>query len=675
MSQLVPINITGQQYQSRSGQLSNQVTQNFYAELVEDPFGKAKYVLQPTPGLVYFGTGGLSSDRGTFEHLGVLYHVCGTVLYTVASDGTHTSRGTIAGAQNERVIFTAIGTNIVIVANAGANIYQWNGSALSAITDGDLETPQSAAHLNNQVIYQGDNNRFCSSDVGDATSIGALNYAAAESFADSLVRVYVFNQRLYLFCGKTIEQWWNSGQGNPPLDRVEGGIMQVGLAAKHSVASNDHRMYWLGDDRQVYVLMEGAAQQPVSNIAMHGKLSAYATISDAIGFCFTFQGQEFYCLSFPAQDESWLLNETTGWSTISSGTAGGRSIVNSHAFVFGKHIVSDYRSGVLYEWSATTYTENFSPIVKIRDSAPLHGGLFGGPGLRVEQNDLRLIMEVGTGADAAFIHMGLPNTSDSVSTPDSSAASIEGDIDIRAKVLMGSWDNGAASTFANKLTTGGQYAYKFLITSVGDGSKLQLQISPDGTAIVTATSTVAPSFTNGTIGWVRVTWSDSADEANFYTSTDGATWTQLGATVACVSAGIFDGTGSLSIGILYTRIYLLEIYNGIAGTLAVSMDAGDWVSGTTLTSTATGEVWTLNQQATAVASGEDPSITLAISDDGGNTFSAEIEADIGIASDFLREVRWNALGSFVDGRILRIKTSDRVFISIHGGTSYIELGI
>jgi len=83
----------------------------------------------------------------------------------------------------------------------------------------------------------------------------------------------------------------------------------------------------------------------------------------------------------------------------------------------------------------------------------------------------------------------------------------------------------------------------------------------------------------------------------------------------------------------------------------------------------------VNGDTKMLASAVDPSITLSISDDGGNTFSSEISADIGAAADYQREVRWNALGSVKDGRILRIKSSNRVFTSIHGASSHIEVGI
>lgn len=386
----VPINITGQTYESRSRVLSNQLTQNWYAELVDNPTAKSQYVLHPTPGLKSFGTADSGDDRGLFEHQGILYHVSGTSIYTVSASGTHIDIGTIPGTG--RCIFAGMGSKVLIVTQGKA--YQYDGSSVAEITDSDLETPNSVAHLNNQALYDGDGGRFCSSDVGDATSINALNFATAESHADDLLRVFVFDQTAYLFGERTIETWWNSGVGKPPFDRVEGGIHQVGLGALHSVDRNDHALYFLGDDSHIYRIVSGTLQQ-VSDISMHREIASHATVSDALGVCFTMAGQFFYCFILPAQNKSYLFSESTGWTSLSS--SGGRTFVNSYAYAHRKHLVSDYRSGAVYEWDLDTHDDLGEAIIRIRDTAPLHGEILGVPGKRIEMNAFELVMETGVG--------------------------------------------------------------------------------------------------------------------------------------------------------------------------------------------------------------------------------------------------------------------------------------
>jgi len=195
---LLPINLTGPSSQSRAPYLNNQKTLNLYPEIN----GK-QFILNSFPGLKSFATGD-GPCRGMFSHLDILYHVSGNYLYTVTSAGVKTNRGTITGV--ERCIFAGIGTNVVIVTNG--TVYQWDGATLTAITDSDLETPNSVAHLNNQIIYDGNNGRWASSDVGDATNINGLNYATAESHADDLIRVYSYQQLLYMFGDVSTEPTW-----------------------------------------------------------------------------------------------------------------------------------------------------------------------------------------------------------------------------------------------------------------------------------------------------------------------------------------------------------------------------------------------------------------------------------------------------------------------------------
>lgn len=384
---LVPINITGQTYKSRSRPLSFQTTQNFYSDLVDNQNAKSGYVLMPFPGMKLFGTT-TGADRGMLEHQTNLYKVSGSKLYDVDSSGVHTELGSIPGTA--RCILEGINSNVVIVTQGKA--YLWNGSTVAEITDVDLETPNSCTHLRNVMIYDGDGGRFCTSDVGDATSIDGLNYATAESNADDLKRVYTFGDRAFMLGDKTTEEWWFSGVGSPPLDQVQGGTRTIGIAAIHSVANNDNAMYFLGDDNRVYQNFT-----PIDTIAIHNQISSFSQVSDAIGFCFTLEGHNFYKLTFPGVNKSFLFSERTGWHTLSSGTQGGRSYANSYAYAFRKHLVADYRNGNIYEWDVNTFTDNGDMIIRQRDTGPLHGGLFNLPGKELTMNYFELIMETGVG--------------------------------------------------------------------------------------------------------------------------------------------------------------------------------------------------------------------------------------------------------------------------------------
>lgn len=203
-------------------------------------------------------------------------------------------------------------------------------------------------------------------------------------------------------------------------------------------------------------------------------------------------------------------------------------------------------------------------------------------------------------------YMALPGESGSyATTPDSATISITGDIDIRAKIAPDDWTPVEINAIACKnLTTGAQRGYQFQVLTSGF---LQVITSANGTATVTSTSTAAPAGTAGSALWVRVTVDvdngAAGNTATFYTSTDGSTWTQLGAAVTNAgTTSIYDNTQPLIIGgnqggttqPFAGKIYAVQVYNGIAGTLAANFAANDATQfDSSWTATSTAETWTL----------------------------------------------------------------------------------
>lgn len=390
-----PINITGGTYKHKSLPLSSQVTRNFIPQLQEDDSVKSAYILEPYPGLKSFTTTTGTVDRGMLFHQGVLYKITGTNLYSVDQLGVPTLLGTIPGV--DRCIIIGAGTSVIIVSTGVA--YEWDGTTLTTGSDVDFETPTAAAFMNQFTIYDGDDGRFGVSNVGDPLNIDGLNYATAEVAADALIRPYAYDQTLYQMGEKTIEPWWNSGVGNPPFDRIEQGTMPIGLGALHSPAHTDQFLYILDDDNQIQAI-QGSSHQVVTPKAIVRAFSQYAVTSDAIGWTYNFEGQWFYQLTFPSADKTWVYPEGGEIFEISSGSDGGRSIANSYAYAYRKHLVADHRNGNIYELDAETYDDVGEALIRTRDTGPLHGGLFGAPGKNLEMERFELIMETGSGLTA-----------------------------------------------------------------------------------------------------------------------------------------------------------------------------------------------------------------------------------------------------------------------------------
>jgi len=388
----VPLNITGGTAQLKSRALSNQLTRNFWPRRIDEPLAKDTYILEGFPGLKLFGSTTGNADRGMLTHLAIAYQVSGENLFSFDSAGVSTSLGTIPGA--ERCILEGIGSNVVIVTDGKA--YQWDTAVVTEITDADLETPNSVAHLNNQMLFDGDGGRFVSSDVGDATSIDALNFATAESNADDLTRIYVHAQIAYMLGDVTTEPHWNSGVGKPPFDRIEQGLIPVGLGALHAVTNDDDFIYWLTEDLQV-VAVQGSNLTNISDQSLVRAIQSYTTTSDAIMWTLNLEGTWLLMLTFPTAQRTWVYPRGGEWFEWSNGTVGSRSLANSYMKAHGKHLIGDYTSGNVYELDFDTFTDNGDPIIRTRDTAPIHGGLIGSPGKTIEVNRFELIMETGIG--------------------------------------------------------------------------------------------------------------------------------------------------------------------------------------------------------------------------------------------------------------------------------------
>ncbi|KJK44439.1 hypothetical protein UK23_29510 [Lentzea aerocolonigenes] len=216
----------------------------------------------------------------------------------------------------------------------------------------------------------------------------------------------------------------------------------------------------------------------------------------------------------------------------------------------------------------------------------------------------------GSGVDDSDgeFYISLPGSSgNTVTTPDAAALDITGDLDIRAKIAPNDWTPAADGYIVSKYTvTGNQRSYALVLTTTGT---LILQFSADGVTGISKTSTAnLASLANGAQKWVRATLDvdngASGYDVKFYTSDDGSTWTQLGATITTATAtSVFAGTAVLEIGsrnagtsdFFAGKVYEVDVKSGIGGTSVAHPIPN--VSGLT---DATGRVWTLNGTAAIV---------------------------------------------------------------------------
>jgi hypothetical protein len=187
------------------------------------------------------------------------------------------------------------------------------------------------------------------------------------------------------------------------------------------------------------------------------------------------------------------------------------------------------------------------------------------------------------------------------STPNAAANQIVGDFDIKVKITTGTLSGTETGLFTkyDGITNKAQY----MLVLRGDGF-LRTYISSNGTSnsnFVSNTTTIANNWT----GWVRVTRVSSTGLITYYTSTDGATWTQLGTTTNLFTGNLYSGDTEVEIGAYNTgasgsnvsvKVLQSTISNSIGGAPVVDFNPASYNAATSQTAwtSATGEVWTIN---------------------------------------------------------------------------------
>lgn len=387
--QTVPLSVVGVTSQNKSHQANSSLTKNWYLEITVE--GRSPAALLPWPGTKAFGTSPAISDRGVHVFRNVLYHVNGDALYRVSSSGVYTEIGKIGGFS--RCIFDDNGKEMVIAVDGAA--YSFDGLTLVKGDSSEFALTKSVTMLNNIFLYNAGLDDFLVSQAGDALAFRALG--SAESNGDDLLRPYSFGQWIYMFGEFSLEPWWNAAADTLGFDRIDGAIVEKGLGGLYTVSHTDQFMYFLGDDANVYQVVQSSIKlisTPEISFQL-GKLN----IKAAVGWTMVLDGQDFFILNFQEDDLSYAYAEQTGtWFNLSSGVNNGRYIASSYARVYDKHIAIDFKTGNAIEISDDSFDDVGQPIQRQRVLPPLNSSKLGlGAGKRLLMSKAKFMLQTGQG--------------------------------------------------------------------------------------------------------------------------------------------------------------------------------------------------------------------------------------------------------------------------------------
>ena len=254
-------------------------------------------------------------------------------------------------------------------------------------------------------------------------------------------------------------------------------------------------------------------------------------------------------------------------------------------------------------WRASYYSAALDSLIDLTGNG-LHARL--GSAVGADTNDpLRLQY-------AGMREVYAPGSSGNyISTPDAVANRATTELDLRMRLMPSSWTDTNKDIFGKYNSAGNLRSY-VLATHPSIPGVLTYVASANGTAGVSASSSVAVPFSAGQYGWIRVNWRASDQRVQFFTAADAGVntepnaWTQLGNDRATVGiSSLFNSSSPLIFGGKVdqsTNITSRLCYASIRKTIdAVSpdqvFDSSGLVAPYSNYAATTGETWTLNRSA------------------------------------------------------------------------------
>jgi hypothetical protein len=391
--------ILGSSYVIRSPNAADSRMVNLYPEVIAEGGLEAAY-LQRAPGLRFISTVGTGPIQGEWSHNGVGYVVSGQSFYSITAAGVPTLIGTVTNSGP--VSMADNGTQLFIAADPAGYIYNYDTGILAEITDEDFPGASTVGYLDGYFVFSEPNSqRFWVTALLDGTSVDPLDFASAEGAPDGVVGLVVNHREVWVFGTNSTEVWYNAGDADFPLARIQGAYNEVGCVAPNSIAKLDNSIVWLGQDSRgqgIVYRANGYQAQRISTHAVEFAIQGYPDMTDAVAYSYQQDGHEFYVLNFPLADTTWCFDAATGaWHERRGILNGQFTRHRGNAFVNfgGELVVGDFENGNLYAFDLDVYADNGETQKWLRRWRALPTGQ--NDFKRTAQHGLQLVCETGVG--------------------------------------------------------------------------------------------------------------------------------------------------------------------------------------------------------------------------------------------------------------------------------------
>ena len=231
-----------------------------------------------------------------------------------------------------------------------------------------LTAPQSVIfHDGYFLARQIDSGVFYISNAFDGRVWQDLQFAVAEDKPDNIVEL-ASDRLLWLFGAYTTQAYYNDGDTFPFKPNPQGNII-YGMAGLRTHAQLDNTLYWLARSRHGgYKVVRANGYQPeaVSTPEIEEEINSFADISDAYAMTVMWEGHEWYVLTFPTEDRTFVYTtqqmwfEWGDWDGISDTL--NRHPMTSHIFFDSQNLFTT-ADGKIMKLDGSLYTHNGSAML------------------------------------------------------------------------------------------------------------------------------------------------------------------------------------------------------------------------------------------------------------------------------------------------------------------------
>lgn len=368
----------GGSYTAKSNVVADEDCINFFAETLETAGAQTQRSYFGTPGLSVFCEFPEGPERGSCDTGTRRFAVSGSKLYEVFSDKTFNELGDVT-TDDQEVSIAASNIQLLIISAGNAFCFTFADNSLTNVTALLAGAPIQSDYSDGYFIVMfADSNKFQMSDILDGTTWPGLQVNAVSVFPENVTSIIVSHRELWVFGQFHAQPYQNTGT-DEIFDVIPGAMVDTGAIATFGRNLVDNTIFWISEDqrgaRQAW-RASGYTPQRISTHAVEVALSSYANVPNMVSYSYQENGHLFWTLYVPGADCTWvydvaesLWHKRAEWHQNTATWGPHRSW--NHMYAFGKHLVGDWQTGILYEMSLDLYDDNGTAIRRLRRSPTL----------------------------------------------------------------------------------------------------------------------------------------------------------------------------------------------------------------------------------------------------------------------------------------------------------------